>query len=306
MDIVLENYLNSICCNETLPLNRIEFTTGNAPTIEGLETILGFTLLNPVKTGDLITFDNVGYHIPDNAFDSNEDLISFDVASGVTAGDACFQGCTSLISGFDNLISAGNYCFQYSPSLISGFNNLVTAGFNCFYECPSLTSGFNNLTTAGDNSFGNCTSLASGFDSLTNAEINCFQNCTSLTSGFDNLISAGSSCFYNCTSLTSSFNSLQTAGDTCFENCTSLTGGFDSLISVGNACFRNCTSLSNLNFDNVDNYGMTTGDDSVFLDITGKTITVTAKSIHQTSNGGSLEGDLQYLSDNNTVTFIWV
>jgi hypothetical protein len=127
--------------------------------------------------------------------------------------------------------------------------------------------------------------LTSSFDNLTTAGINCFYNCTSLTSGFDNLISAGSSCFENCTSLTSSFNSLQT---------------------VGNTCFRNCTSLSNLNFDNVDNYGITTEADSVFLDITGNNITVTAKTIHQTSNGGNLEGDLQYLADNNTVTFIWV
>ena len=34
MDIVLENYLNSVCCEETLPLNRIEFTTGNAPNFK--------------------------------------------------------------------------------------------------------------------------------------------------------------------------------------------------------------------------------------------------------------------------------
>jgi hypothetical protein len=285
MDIVLEDYLNSICCGETLPLNRIEYSNGNAPTIEGLETILGFTLLNPIKTGDVITFDNVGYHIPDNAFNGNENIISYDVASDVTAGGSCFSDCTSLTSGFDNLISAADGCFVNCTSLTSGFNNLVTAGNGCFPNCTSLISSFNNLVTAG---------------------VGCFVNCTSLTSGFDSLTTAGNSCFVNCTSLTSVFDSLTTAGNSCFSDCTSLTGGFQSLISVGGGCFQNCTSLTILNFDSVDNFGQDTLQNNVFANITGNTITVTAKTIHQTSNGGNLEGDLQYLADNNTVTFIWV
>jgi len=264
MDIVLEDYFNTICCDETLPLNRIEYTTGNAPTIEDLETILGFTLLNPVKTDDVITFDNVGYHIPDYVFAGDTNIISYDVASGVTAGTLSFAECFSLTTGFNNLTIAGYGCFQGCPSLTSGFNSLQIAGNRTFEACPSLTIGFNSLQTAGE------------------------------------------SCFADCTSLTSGFNSLQIAGYACFANCTSLTGGFDSLISAGEYCFRNCTSLSNLNFDNVDNYGTNTSGDGVFLDITGNTITVTAKTIHQTSFGGSLEGDLQDLTDNNTVTFIWV
>jgi len=55
----------------------------------------------------------------------------------------------------------------------------------------------------------------------------------------------------------------------------------------------------------VQNIGDTTGNNSVFLNNTSNTITVIAPSIHQTSNAGGLEGDLDYLDDNNTVTFDW-
>ena len=91
-----------------------------------------------------------------------------------------------------------------------------------------------------------------------------------------------------------------------FEASVNLTGGFNNLITIGNSCFKNCTGLEDFNFESCDVFGTTTGDNDVFLGITGKTITVTAKVIHQTSNAGGLEGDLQYLADNNTVTFIWV
>jgi hypothetical protein len=239
MDIVLENYLNSICCDETLPLNRIEFTTGNAPTIEDLETILGFTLLNPIKTGDVITFDNVGYHIPDIAFIGNNNLMSFDLVNGVTAGTSSFENCTSL----------------------------------------TTTSG---IVTAGNRSF---------------------QNCTSLTNT-GSVITAGNFCFVNCTSLTNT-GSVITAGLGCFAYCTSLTTT-SGIVTAGDDCFYECTSLINIDFTNCDNIGQETGYNNVFDGITGNTITITAKTIHQTSNGGNLEGDLQYLADNNTVTFIWV
>jgi hypothetical protein len=166
-----------------------------------LEAILGITLLNPVVTGDVIEFDNVGYAIPDSAFEFNTDLLSYDVASGVSAGLNSFSGCTSLISGFDNLIYAGNGCFR---------------------------------------------------------------------------------------------------------NCTLLVSKFQALITADDGCFKGCTSFSILNFSNVDNFGTTTADNNVFSGIAGITITVTAKSIHQTSNAGGLEGDLAYLAANNTVTFNWV
>ncbi len=108
----------------------------------------------------------------------------------------------------------------------------------------------------------------------------------------------------NCTSLTNT-GSVITAGLGCFAYCTSLTTT-SGIVTAGDDCFYECTSLTNIDFTNCDNIGQETGFNNVFDGITGKTITVTAKTIHQTSNGGNLEGDLQYLAYNNTVTFIWV
>ena len=60
------------------------------------------------------------------------------------------------------------------------------------------------------------------------------------------------------------------------------------------------------NLNRVTNFGATTGDESNFIGITGRVITLTTKSIHQTSNGGNLEGDLDLLDTNNTVTFNFI
>jgi hypothetical protein len=67
----------------------------------------------------------------------------------------------------------------------------------------------------------------------------------------------------------------------------------------------NQNPMTYINIKNVLNIGGTTGDDAVFNGNTGNTITVIAPSIHETSNSGGLEGDLDYLDDNNTVTFDW-
>ena len=131
----------------------------------------------------------------------------------------------------------------------------------------------------------------------------CFAGCTSLTST-GNVVTAGDSCFLSCTSLTSTGN-ITTAGNGCFENCTSLTST-GNITTAGNNCFESCTSLTNMDFTNCDNFGTTTGDDSVFSFITGLTINLTAKAIHQTSNGGAMEGDLAYLFANNTVNATWL
>jgi hypothetical protein len=74
--------------------------------------------------------------------------------------------------------------------------------------------------------------------------------------------------------------------------------------SVGYACFIEI-SLQYFNAPIIQQFGGTTGNNGVFADITGNTITVIVPSIHQTSNGGGLEGDLAYLDANNTVTFDW-
>jgi hypothetical protein len=75
-------------------------------------------------------------------------------------------------------------------------------------------------------------------------------------------------------------------------------------VLLGDTMFFN-NNLQYLNIPNVLNIGFSTGDDSVFTDNTGNNITVIAPLIHLTSNAGGLEGDLDYLDNNNTVTFDW-
>jgi hypothetical protein len=73
---------------------------------------------------------------------------------------------------------------------------------------------------------------------------------------------------------------------------------------LGNGMFDD-NNLQYINIRSLLNIGATTGDDQVFFNTTGNNVTVIAPSIHQTSNGGGLEGDLAYLDANNTVTFVW-
>jgi hypothetical protein len=65
-------------------------------------------------------------------------------------------------------------------------------------------------------------------------------------------------------------------------------------------------AITNFEFYGTINFGGTTGLDSVFPNISGQTINVTAKAMHQTSNAGGLEGDLADLAANNTVNFTWI
>jgi hypothetical protein len=76
------------------------------------------------------------------------------------------------------------------------------------------------------------------------------------------------------------------------------------LINNGDISFKN-NNLQYLNTPVIQQIGSTTGDNNVFEFNTGNNITVIAPLIHETSNAGGLEGDLQYLDDNNTVTFDW-
>jgi len=52
--------------------------------------------------------------------------------------------------------------------------------------------------------------------------------------------------------------------------------------------------------------GGTTGDDTVFGSIGGQTITLTIAASRETCDGGNPDGDIVYLSANNTATIIYV
>jgi hypothetical protein len=75
-------------------------------------------------------------------------------------------------------------------------------------------------------------------------------------------------------------------------------------ISLSDVMFSE-NNLQYINIRSVLNIGSTTGDNNIFTNNTGNNITVIAPAIHETSNSGGLEGDLDYLDDNNTVDFVW-
>jgi len=166
--------------------------------------------------------------------------------SVTTAGDYCFQGCT-LLTTIENITTAGDSCFQNCTALTST-GSVTTAGDGCFAGCNLLTS-IENITIAGNNCFYGCTSLIST-GSVTTAGNNCFNGCTSLIST-GSVTTAGDYCFNGCTLLTST-GSVTTAGYYCFENCTLLTST-GSVITAGDYCFSNCTSLTTI--ENVETAG---------------------------------------------------
>jgi hypothetical protein len=81
---------------------------------------------------------------------------------------------------------------------------------------------------------------------------------------------------------------------------------FPILEIIGDTSFRGCGRLNEMNLPSVISYGNTTGNEGVFASIVGNAIQITTPIIHQTSNGGNLEGDLQELDGNNAVTFNWI
>lgn len=111
----------------------------------------------------------------------------------------------------------------------------------------------------------------------------------------------GTSSFAYCPSLIDiSLPSLMVIGDSTFSNCTSLqTVNLSQCINITNNCFDHCISLKELNIVGCMQLGPTNGNDGVFQNISGNTITV------YTSNPSVIsDGDMQYLQANNTVTIV--
>ena len=235
-------------------------------------------------------------------------------ASYTTLGNDVFNWVPllsdSIVNQFVNLTSAGVSCFQDCYSLVSpSFPNLSTAGLQCFYTCTSLVSpSFPSLTNAGDCCFQDCTSLTTSTLPLITAGLFCFRGCSSLTStSLPQLITAGNYFFMDCTALTSiSLPLITVAGRQFFQNCGQLTNiTLPNVTSIGAYCFNSCTFLTTINLPNCTDLGGTVGDNNVFNGISSLVITLTVPEALMTCNGGSPDGDIQYLTDpaqGNTVT----
>lgn len=96
-------------------------------------------------------------------------------------------------------------------------------------------------------------------------------------------------------------------GANCFDSCSGLTNiNFPSLTDIAAACFYFCSNIISINIPVCTTLGGTTGDNNVFSGIIGNNITLTIPTALMTCNGGNPDGDIQYLTANNTVTIIQV
>ena len=198
--------------------------------------------------------------------------------------------------------------------------------WNTFFDLPTNGTPFTSVIVVGngvnlfggsginlrDNLFSGNTNLLSVDDTancITTAGDSCFDTCTSITTfNLPSLTTAGDSCFESCTSVTT-FNLplLTTAGDGCFNSCSSLTTiDLPELTTAGDGCFSDCSSITSFDLSSCTNLGTTVGDNSVFLNITGNTITLTVPSSLMTCDSGNPDGDIQYLQANNSLTIITV
>jgi len=321
-----------------LPYNGTPFSsvtvTGNTVNLYGGSNInlnYGFqfnsNLLSVVDGANCIkTLDSYGFwycqslttiNLPsltiggENSFNNCQSLTTINLPSLTTAGDQYFYGCVSVTT-FDlpSLTTIGYRCFyECFYTLTFDLPSLTTAGNECFDTCAFATT-FNlpSLTTAGEYSFRNCYELISiNLPSLITTGTYCFLDCTLLTTvNLPSLTTAGDFSFAYCSSITTiNIPSVTTAGLACFNGCSSLTTfNLPSLTTAGLGCFYNCTSATTFNLPSCTNLGGTTGNNDVFVLITGKTITLTIPASRMTCNGGNPDGDIQYLQANNTVTVI--
>jgi len=169
----------------------------------------------------------------------------------------------------------------------------------------ALGSDFTTLTVDGNDQ------LLTGNSTTFDMPTDIFKNNVALVTIDDtaeSCTSVGENTFGGCTSLTAATLAACTSvGEGAFQDCPSLTAAtLAACTSVGDNTFRSCTSLTSVILPLCADLGGTTGDDSVFLNISGQTITLTIPTSRQTCNGGAPDGDIVDLAANNTATIIYV
>jgi hypothetical protein len=125
------------------------------------------------------------------------------------------------------------------------------------------------------------------------------------------LVTAGEACFYQDVFVaervvTYNLPKLQTIDNECFYSVNTTEINLPSLTDAGFGCFRETFNTSVYNLPSCTNLGGSVGDDYVFRNIIGNTLTLTIPASRMTCDGGDPDGDIVYLQNNNTVTIITV
>ena len=184
---------------------------------------------------------------------------------------------TLTVDGNDQLLTGNSTTFAMPSSAFEANGSIV-----------AINDEAESITSLGNYAFEDCTTLTTiSLPACTTLGIYAFAYCTALT--------------------TVSFPACTSIGNYAFAECPSLTTAtLPVCISVGNYAFNYCTSLTTVSLPLCEDLGGTTGDDSVFIDIAGQTITLTIAASRETCDGGNPDGDIVYLAANNTATIIYV
>jgi len=196
----------------------------------------------------------------------------------------------------------------YSGIFINGDGDTVTVdkGLIVSVEAPPLpfkltwdAIGNALYTTVGDYN----TAFGSDFTTLT-------------VDGNDQLLTGNSTTFAmpaifssnaNLIAINDEVESVTSISSGAFQDCTELiTAIFPACTSTSDSIFKTATALTTVTLPLCADLGGTTGDDSVFLNISGQTITLTIPTSRQTCNGGAPDGDIVALAAANTATIIYV
>lgn len=221
------------------------------------------------------------------------------------------------------ITSVGGDAFSYCDGLISVNLPACTilypdtdspyVAYGPFGECYNLVNvTIPLLEQIGAYSFTVCESIVTiDFPNATTVGSRAFDTCIGITSiNLPNVTTMGNGAMQFCTSLTSiSLPSLvSTTGNAIFSNCIAATSiSLPNLTSMpGLFGFDNCDSLTTLYLPSCTTLGNTVGDDFMFQNLTGATITLTVPSALMTCNSGNPDGDIQFLQANNTVTVVTV
>lgn len=188
-------------------------------------------------------------------------------------------------------------------------NSKYTIIENSFLE-SEIKSVLSTAENIGSYAFGLCNSLTDvNFPIAKTFDEACFAISSSLVNiNIPLATDFGTQCFDSCDNVVEFNLPLgKNFGDLCFLGCiNALIFNLPSAINIGNECFSSCFRAANFNLNSVIILGNSINDEFVFKDITGKNISISVPIALQTINGGNMDGDLQYLADNNTVTFNWV
>ena len=265
--------------------------------LERLTAILGNNIVPPIPviTSIKIKWDDIT-HVPvTNVLNVGEWNTLFDLPTNGVPFTHVFidpMDANTIVLANGSNITTIDYLFNNNPYIISFIDDgsVVSLGYFSFAGCSSLIT-FSSTSVI---------SLGTSFYSS--------YNLTTVTAPL--ATSAGNDTF-SATGLTSiDLPSLLTAGSYCFNNTVSVTSiSLPALTDINQFGFKSCglnVTLSSIDLSSCTNLGGTVGNNNVFNNITGQTITLTVPAALMTCNGGNPDGDIINLQANNTVTIVTV